>query len=384
MTSKSSYSGHRRSMFAPLRFPPFYSEKSTKSEGDAATRTPDPELHTPGSETSAGSSSAEVVVAETDNGQDGGGVDAGEQRLERGEETKLARPKSRIGLLAQYILPSLTPESADLLPPQRTTAALPDPDVGIVSPDLKAQRRHSRTPSIPNMLRKVRISSLDGGMAHGEDVPPVPALSTSMPPVPPVLSVAESQALRKTRDRTRSDSLESGRPQSRLQPHDGPSSPRIRSSSAQPPTVRKEPVNTARVASVPQNLGSPSKASSTGGSPHPEGRKLKKLFGRSRSNSRDVSKTGAWVIGPDSNVDYNTSSLTNGEKVSAALHHVRRGELICAGTGAVARKRRRLRLSGHEVQCLRSVLQDRVLLHQHISSVERHGPSRHGLSRLPA
>ncbi|OIW34759.1 hypothetical protein CONLIGDRAFT_566733, partial [Coniochaeta ligniaria NRRL 30616] len=142
--------------------------------------------------------------------------------------------------------------------------------------------------------------------------------------IPPVPSVSEPQAsaprLKKISERTRSNSLESGQPQ-RLQAHDGSSSPHIRSSSAQPPAVRNGHTDSARVASAPHDAGSHSRNSSTGDSPHPEGGKLKRLFGGSRSSSQDVGKkSGAWIMGPDSNVDYNTSFLTNGDKVPELWH----------------------------------------------------------------
>lgn len=385
-------------MFAPLRFPSFQSEKYTKSENDAAARTPDPEPNTPWSETSAGVSSVEVVVAEADSSQvDGRQVDAGEQRLENGEDSKLARRRSRMELLARYILPSLTPEPADQLPTRHDvyrkplpvayadptrTAAFPGPDKDLAIRDPPTRQQHYRTPSIPNMLRKVRRSSPDM-RPYGDDAPSVASPSTTIPPVP---AVAGSQTLaprlEKIRERTRSNSLESGQPQGKLQAHGGPSSPRMRSSSAQPPTVRNGHVNTARVVSVPQNMGSHSRDSSTGDSPHPEGRKLKRLFHGSRSGSRDVSKTRAWIIGPDCNVDYNPSFLASSEKVSAPLD-LRWGELICAGTGALERDRQCLRHSGHEVKWARPILQDMVLLHQHVASLQRHDSSKYGLGPLP-
>jgi hypothetical protein len=308
------------------------------------------------------------------------------------------RRRSRMGILAQYIFPSLTPEPTDQLPthpnvyrkpvpahyPDTTMATtLLDPENGLTIREPPTQQQHSRTPSIPNILRKVRRSSPDM-RAHGDDAPPLPPKSAVIPPVP---AVPEPQAmaprLKKVRERTRSNSLESGQqPQSTLQTHDGSSSPRFRSNSAQPPTARNGHVDSARLASVPQNIGSRSGDSSTGDSPHPEGRKLKRLFGGSRSGSQDASrKSGAWIMGPDSNVDYSSSFLANGEKVNLHIFQ-KRGELTTPGTGTVARKRQYLRLSWHAVKQTRPVFQDRLLLYQHITSLQRHDPGRYGLSWL--
>jgi len=368
MSSKSSHLGHRRSMFAPLRFPSFHSERSTKSENDAGLRTPDAGLCAPWSETSAEASSVRVVVTGTDNTEEvvtGADSTGDGWRPEIGEE-RLERPRSRMGLLAQYIFPSLTPEPTDQHPTQHSLyrkpvpAAYPDatitttffePEKSLPIRESPTQQQHSRKASVPNILRKIRRSSPDI-RPHDDDAPTVPTKSATVPPVQPV---AEQQPaaprLQKIRERARSNSLEGGQAQSRLPTHDGPSSPRFRSSSAQPPTARNGHVDSTRVASVPHNVGSHSRNSSTGDIPHPEGRKLKRLLHGSRSGSQEVGKkTGAWIMGPDSNVDYNTSSLLSGEKVSRPASRRRRGELTWPGTGAVAREWECPRLSGRTVE----------------------------------
>ncbi|KAH8905370.1 hypothetical protein BR93DRAFT_929623 [Coniochaeta sp. PMI_546] len=203
------------------------------------------------------------------------------------------------------------------------TTALLDPEKGLPIRTLPTQQQqHSRTASIPNILRKVRKSSPDM-RANGGETPSSPPKSATIPPVP---SVAEPPAstphLRKIKERTRSNSLESSQPQTKLHAHDGSSSPRIRSSSAQPPAVRNGHTDPTRPVPAPQDIGSHSRNSSTGDSPHTEGpRKLKRLFGGSRSSSQDVGKNSrAWIMGPDSNVEYNTAFLMNGEKVPELWH----------------------------------------------------------------
>lgn len=327
-------------MFAPLRFPSFHSEKSEKAEKvekDARPRTSDPELRNPRSEMSPATEGINVVVDEAHDHGDEKRLETGVEQLESGEEMKLARRMSRMELFAHYIFPSLTPEPTDQLPLKNgvhrkpvpatyfdtsMTTVFLDPENGLPTRESPTKQQHSRTASIPNILRKVRKSSPDM-RANGDDAPSLPPKPTTVPPGP---SVAEPQAsaprLKNTRERTRSNSVESGQPQSKLQTYDGPSSPRIRSSSAQPPTVRNGYTDPARIVSAPpRDVGSHSRTSSTGEGPHPEGRKLKRLFGGSRSGSQDASKkSGAWILGPDSNVDYNTSFLISGDKVSRLTH----------------------------------------------------------------
>ncbi|KAB5580102.1 hypothetical protein GE09DRAFT_1080853 [Coniochaeta sp. 2T2.1] len=346
MSSKSSYSGHRRSMFAPLRFPSFHSEKSDKSEKDATPRTPDTELQSPRSEKGAGDGSifgAVVAGADDDKGDEDKkfqGEDEGDH-VESREEQKLQRRRSRIDMITQFMFPSLTPEPADhphaqhgvyrkpvptAYPDATMTTSLLDPEKGlpIRSPPTQQQQQHTRSSSIPNILRKVRRSSPDM-RAHGDDGPPLPPKSATIPPPVPIVTEPQAAAprLKKIKERTRSNSLESAQPHVKFQTNDGPSSPRFRSSSAQPPAVRNGQVDHPRAASASHDAGSHSRNSSTGESPHPEGgRKLKRLFGGSRSGSQDVSKRpGAWIMGPDgTNVDYNTSFLASGEKVPELWH----------------------------------------------------------------
>ncbi|AEO70464.1 uncharacterized protein THITE_46001, partial [Thermothielavioides terrestris NRRL 8126] len=109
----------------------------------------------------------------------------------------------------------------------------------------------------------------------------------------------------------------------RLQPrHPSPSpSPRGRSVSAQPPTIRDSSADGLRVVSSPVGGRAHSKPSSEGSPPSATDRRRSRMSwfpgGRSRANS-DASRPrgpGAWVMTPDGQVEYNTAPLVNGEKV---------------------------------------------------------------------
>lgn len=316
MSSKSSSASRRKSMF-PLRFPSFHLEKD---ETPAALGIElESKSETPTSESSAGTPKTESLCG--DLGDKG---------------TKLERRKSRMDMLANFIFPMLTSSSTEHPPDQHTVYRKPvpapyqdgpvathvpffDSEKGASDRPLPRNQPHSRKPSIPNMLRKVRKSSPD---LHNQGHHPPPLPPKEHATIPPV-SVTQPQAIRhmKSRERGRSNSLERPSVDQQAGPHTfdvaaSPNFPR-RSTSAQPPTVRPAHQEHSRVAS--SDLSSHSRNSSTGDSPNSEGKKLKRgwFHGRSRSSSRDLpQKSTAWVIRPDGNLDYNISSLTNGEKVS--------------------------------------------------------------------
>lgn len=305
-------------MFAPLRFPSFHSETSEKLDPCA----PQSEPPTPGVEKTAVTSNVEIVVDKADDKE----VD---EKLVPGrtDSKKLERRRSRMGMLAHYIFPSLTPEPADQAPLHRKPVPAFYPDASMSTPALSqngpTHQQHSRSASIPNILRKVRKASPDI-VAHADEASPLPPKHfVQVPPAPIVVDpLGYDPRLKKIRERTRSNSLESPQEQSRPRPYDGASSPRMRSNSAQPPIGRNSHIEPARLSSVQQDASmssrSHSRNSSIADSPHQEGGKLKKLFGRGRSGSQDLGKkSGAWIMGPDSNVDYDTSSLINGHKVSS-------------------------------------------------------------------
>jgi hypothetical protein len=316
-------------MFAPLRLPSFYSEKSTKSENDAGLRTPDPDFHELRSKTGEGPGSVQVVVTETDNHEeDDWEIGNGQQLLER--------RKSRMGLLARYLFSSLTLEPTDqhstqhvvyrkpvssAYPDRTTVTTFSEQEKALPVRGYPTQQQDFRAGPVPNMLKKVRRPSpdmhADGGYAP--PLPPKSPIPPSAPAVAEVLAAApETPRLREIKERTRSNSLEGGQPQTSHRYYDGPASPRFRSSSAQPPNARHGYTDPTRIPPVPHTTGSHSRDSSISDG-KPEGRKLKRLFHSSRSGSLDGSNTGAWILGPDSNVDYNTSSLANGQRVSYHL-----------------------------------------------------------------
>lgn len=114
----------------------------------------------------------------------------------------------------------------------------------------------------------------------------------------------------------------------RLQPDAVPgSSPRGRSSSAQPPKNRYSSTDAPRIVSSPLTAVPPSATSSDAGD-SPGGRTKRKSWlpgFRSRSNSEDEGKSGtaAWIMAPGNRVDYNANILMNAEKVRfcAILDH---------------------------------------------------------------
>lgn len=98
-----------------------------------------------------------------------------------------------------------------------------------------------------------------------------------------------------------------------------------RVASAQTPPLALDP-KVSRISSLP--LGADKAAPSDGGSQSPSRGRLRRSWlpggGRSRSNSVEVTGKGknsslAWVLSDDTQAEYNTSFLKNGEKVSRRL-----------------------------------------------------------------
>ncbi|KAK0618199.1 hypothetical protein B0T17DRAFT_495299 [Bombardia bombarda] len=180
-------------------------------------------------------------------------------------------------------------------------------------------------------------------LRKAQRAPPVPTSEPPPPPVPqketrlhqgPSITALQASpvAERKSRDKRRSVSASRLSPNSRphsnrlqaRQPSPSPA-PRGRSTSAQPPKARVISAEAPRIVSTPVDLRPHSKHSSDGGArSHSRGsdkEKHKRTWlpgGRSRSNSIELGKktgTGAWIMSPDSTVDYSTASLVNGDKV---------------------------------------------------------------------
>ncbi|KAK0657620.1 hypothetical protein B0T16DRAFT_64759 [Cercophora newfieldiana] len=155
--------------------------------------------------------------------------------------------------------------------------------------------------------------------------PKMPPSSTT--PAMPVLTATQASPPRQNpHQRGRSESPSPRSPAGKLQPnrlqprHPAPSpSPRGRSTSAEPPTVRIPVDDAPRAASNPANPIPRSSASSDGDSPGPKSKRRSWLpGGRSRSGSNDMdvnSRPGAWVMTPGGRADYNPSILTGGDKV---------------------------------------------------------------------
>ena len=171
--------------------------------------------------------------------------------------------------------------------------------------------------------------------------PPPPTVLTKRPDTPPcVPTVTAIHATPPTGRRVadRSPSPEAPPPGAKLQPnrlqprHVSPN-PRGRSVSAQPPMVRNVSVDGSRAVSSPVHRRSQSKHSSesspTGATDRRKARRSWFPGGRSRANSDVDTKPkayGAWTLAPDTQVDYNTALLVNGEKVcGSALGWVLRG-----------------------------------------------------------
>ncbi|KAL2023222.1 hypothetical protein VTK56DRAFT_3345 [Thermocarpiscus australiensis] len=170
--------------------------------------------------------------------------------------------------------------------------------------------------------------------------PPPPATIASRPGTPSrIPDVTATQATPPTGRIPRDRSPSAERPPSRAKlqpkrqqpPHASQSpTPGGRSVSAQSPAAAVASVDAARAVSNPVDGRPQSKPSSEGSSPPntAEKKKVRKSWfpgGGSKSNSHDAGKsTGseAWVICPDSRVDYNTAFLVNGEKVPELWNEV--------------------------------------------------------------
>ncbi|KAK5657062.1 hypothetical protein OQA88_3589 [Cercophora sp. LCS_1] len=173
-------------------------------------------------------------------------------------------------------------------------------------PPPKVPFSHTRNSSLPSMLKK------DPKDAQVPSVPQVMATQAS----PPQHRRGRGRSESPTRSVPGPAKLQTNR----LQPDSVPgSSPRGRSSSAQPPTNRYSSVDAPRTASSPANAVPPSATSSDAGD-SPGGRSKRKSWlpgFRSRSNSEDEGKGGkdAWIMVPGNRVDYNLNILVNAEKV---------------------------------------------------------------------
>ncbi|KAK4174072.1 hypothetical protein QBC36DRAFT_380478 [Triangularia setosa] len=170
----------------------------------------------------------------------------------------------------------------------------------------------------------------------------IPAIYSHLasPPlgVPNVMTTAATPASEtKKLQRNRSPSPEGPPSAAKLRPnrphprHQSPGTPRGRSVSAQPPIggPRGLSVDASRAVSNPLEFRADSRQPSEGGggnsSPTDGAAETKKKVrkswlpgARSRSNSSDLVKpkgTGAWIMSPDSQVDYNVAPLFTGDKV---------------------------------------------------------------------
>ncbi|KAK0748108.1 hypothetical protein B0T21DRAFT_278451 [Apiosordaria backusii] len=169
----------------------------------------------------------------------------------------------------------------------------------------------------------------------------IPAIHSHLasPPrgVPNVMTTAATPASETRKlQRNRSPSPEGPPSAAKFQPnrlhprHQSPGAPRGRSVSAQPPIGgnRGLSVDASRAVSNPLEFRADSLPSSEGvGNVSPTGgiaegkKKVRKSWlpgARSRSNSNDLGKpkgTGAWIMSPDHQVDYNVAPLFTGDKV---------------------------------------------------------------------
>ncbi|KAK0670716.1 hypothetical protein QBC41DRAFT_354777 [Cercophora samala] len=171
----------------------------------------------------------------------------------------------------------------------------------------------------------------------------IPAIHSHLasPPrgVPNVTTTAATPSTEPRKlQRNRSPSPEGPPSAAKLQPnrlhprHQSPGAPRGRSVSAQPPIggPRGLSVDASRAVSNPLEFRADSlQSSETGGNLSPPAgggaaetkKKVRKSWlpgARSRSNSNDLGKpkgTGAWIMSPDSQVDYNVAPLFTGDKV---------------------------------------------------------------------
>ncbi|KAG7292964.1 hypothetical protein NEMBOFW57_003009 [Staphylotrichum longicolle] len=161
--------------------------------------------------------------------------------------------------------------------------------------------------------------------------PPPPATLTKLGTPPRIPAVTATQATPPNARRAdRSPSPGHSASRAKLQPHrlqprhvSPAPSPRGRSVSAQPPMIRGVSSDGLRAVSGPMHARSPSKNGSDGSPPATADKRKSRMSwfggggGRSRANS-DVAMPrtpGAWVMSPESQIDYNTALLVNGEKV---------------------------------------------------------------------
>ncbi|KAK4240967.1 hypothetical protein C8A03DRAFT_41595 [Achaetomium macrosporum] len=157
--------------------------------------------------------------------------------------------------------------------------------------------------------------------------PMVPPMPSGPPPRIPDVTATDATPSAEGRpgDRSRSPNrpptrakLQPARLQTRL-PSPAPNR-RGRSVSAQPPAARGVSVEGSRAVSSPVSDSSRLKPPSEGSPPATSERKKRKSWFpgiRSRANS-DATKpkgSGAWILSPDNQIEYNTVPLVNGEKV---------------------------------------------------------------------
>ncbi|KAK4193367.1 hypothetical protein QBC35DRAFT_372198 [Podospora australis] len=160
--------------------------------------------------------------------------------------------------------------------------------------------------------------------------PPVPTMQTqyASPALVPTVMATDATPTSERRQRPRSLSPEGPRTAAklqpnRLQPRQASPAPKGRSVSAQPPLTRVQQNDALRAVSNPHPIVTrPDSVASSEGSPtSSSGKKVRKSWlpgARSRSNSADMGKpkgTGAWIMSPDHQVDYNVAPLFSGEKV---------------------------------------------------------------------
>ncbi|KAK3300476.1 uncharacterized protein B0H64DRAFT_314396 [Chaetomium fimeti] len=274
----------------------------------------------------------------------------------------MEKRRPRLGLLTSF-LPKLTsrpgPQSPEInrkpLPASSTTSSYTSPTSTVptmttgtarTSADSKSSSRFESGTGSTALSPIEQSSSLFENTAL-ESTPPkklhkIPAMPTGPPPPPPppnkviaklgtparVPAVAAIQATPPSERRAnRSPSPDRPPSRAKLQPNKlqprqlSPNpNPRGRSVSAQPPVVRDAAVDSSRAVSSPIQGRSVSKPPSEGSPPATaDKRKRKSWFPGARSRaSSDGTKPkarGAWVMSPDSQVDYNPALLVNGEKV---------------------------------------------------------------------
>ncbi|KUI67429.1 hypothetical protein VM1G_02614 [Cytospora mali] len=163
--------------------------------------------------------------------------------------------------------------------------------------------------------------------------PPL-APNVSIPQEPPTVEVTEtpiSPILPRTRTGERSSSHPPplspenkdgpAKLKSTRRPSSPPSAPRMRSSSAQPLPNGSSQADGSRAVSTPIDPNTfPRPMSKHDSDTESRGRRRRSWLpgGRSRSGSKDLKKTSAskaWILSADTQADYNTFFLTNGDKV---------------------------------------------------------------------